>query len=140
MFGFQNTVNNMRLFFRFLAVLDLLASVFVAMELWQVLPRYGQLELVDKVRMILLAPTFILLLIGIYGLFTGKKIGNIAYYIQFPFRLYLSVFTVGFITLLPEALSNFEDTWPAILIKVCFMAEVIRLYLTIKEHHKLANS
>ena len=77
-------------------------------------------------------PMFILVLIGAIGLFLLKKFGFILYYIQFPFRLYLWVFTLGFITLMPAALSVYDDKWFDPLLKICFMAEFIRLYLTIK--------
>jgi hypothetical protein len=60
------------------------------------------------------------------------KYGFISYYVQFPFRLYLWVFSLGFITLFPEALENYDDKWFPILLKVCFVGEFIRLYLTIR--------
>ena len=66
-----------------------------------------------------------------------KKFGFILYYIQFPFRLYLWVFTLGFITWLPELLEIYDDIWPNILLKVCFVGEFIRLYLTIRTQLKL---
>jgi hypothetical protein len=118
--------------------LDILSLFFLAMQLWVIASSNNQLNqlLSEKVRSILLFPLFFLILIGAYGLFFGKTFGFILYYIQFPFRLYLSVFTFGLITLLPEAMNDFEDKWPVILLKLCVMAEFIRLYLTIREHQK----
>ncbi|MFD0940516.1 hypothetical protein ACFQ1J_07350 [Pedobacter boryungensis] len=111
----------------------------MSMQLWNIANHYTELpnQLSVKIEAMLMFPMFLLVLVGAYGLFFTKKFGFILYYIQFPFRLYLWVFTLGFITLLPEALNNFEDKWPNILLKVCIMAEFIRLYLTVRGHLKL---
>lgn len=129
----------MRILLRSLAFLDLISLVFMAMQLWNIANHYNEMpnQLSVKVEAILMFPMFLLVLVGAYGLFFTKKFGFILYYIQFPFRLYLWVFTAGFITLLPEALDNFEDEWPNILLKVCIMVEFIRLYLTVKGQLKL---
>lgn len=123
----------MRILLRTFAFLDLLSLVFMTMQLWAIIKNFSQITLLsDKVQGVLMFPIYALVLIGAYGLFFHKKIGFISYYIQFPFRLYLWVFTLGFITLLPEALSNYDDKWFPILLKVCFATEFIRLYLTIR--------
>ena len=131
----------MRILFRSLAILDLLALIIISMQLIYIVGHYGEKVLLsEKVEAILMFPMFILILAGAIGLFFGKKFGFILYYIQFPFRLYLFIFTIGFITLIPESLDNFDDKWPSILKKLCFVVEVIRLYLTIRAHRKLVNS
>lgn len=118
---------------RVFAFLDLLSLVFMCMQLWAIFKSYATMTLLsDKVQGVLMFPMFLLLIVGVVGFFKEKKYGFISYYIQFPFRLYLWVFTLGFITLLPEAFEDFSDTWPAILLKICVAAEFIRLYLTIK--------
>jgi hypothetical protein len=130
----------MRIFFRSLAILDLLATIIIGMQLYYILGHFDEKVLrSEKVEAILMFPMFFLVLGGAIGLFFLKRIGFILYYIQFPFRLYLLVFTLGFITLLPEALENYDDKWPMVLKKICFVAEVIRLYLTIRANRKLAN-
>lgn len=118
--------------------LDILSLGFLAMQLFKIVLSNNLLAqpLSVKVQSALLFPIFFLILVGAYGLFFGKKFGYILYYIQFPFRLYLSGFTFGVITLLPEAMNDFDDRWPKILLKLCIMAEFIRLYLTIREHQK----
>jgi hypothetical protein len=133
MIGFLNTVNNMRLLFRSLAILDIISLVFLGMQLWQISHHFKEItKLSDKVEAILMFPMFLLILVGAAGLFLMKKFAFILYYIQFLFRLYLWVFTIGFISLLPEAFNQFEDFWFGALLKTCIMAEFIRLYLTIK--------
>lgn len=128
----------MRLLLRSFAFLDLVSLVFMGMQLWQISHHFNEIQKQsEKLESILMFPMFILVLVGAIGLMLQKKFGFITYYIQFPFRLYLWVFTLGFITLLPEAFNHFEDYWFGILFKVCMMAEFIRLYLTIREHLKL---
>jgi len=129
----------MRILLRAFSLLDLLSLVFMAMQLWAIVKNYSAMTLLsDKVQSILMFPMFVLLLIGIVGLFKLKKYGFVSYYIQFPFRFYLWVFTIGFITLLPEALSVYDDKWFPILLKICIAAEFVRLYLTIKAQLKMS--
>ncbi len=125
----------MRLLLRAFAFLDVLSLAFMSMQLWVIVKNYGNISLLsEKVQSALMFPMFVLIAVGAYGLFFQKRYGFISYYIQFPFRLYLWVFTLGFITLLPEALGTYDGSWFDILLKVCFTAEFIRLYLTIKAH------
>ncbi len=128
----------MRLTLRSFALLDALSLLFMGMQVWEIATHYNELssQLSEKVQAILMFPMFLLVIISAIGLFLVKKFGLILYYIQFPFRLYLWVFSVGFITLLPEAFSVYEDKWFDILLKVCYVVEFIRLYLTIRIHFK----
>jgi hypothetical protein len=130
----------MRWLFRVFALFDLIALVLMAMQLVYISTHFEEkILLSEKVKAIMMFPMFILVLIGAIGLVFPKKYAFILYYIQFPFRLYLYVFTLGFITLLPEAFEIYDGNWSTILIKVCFVGEVIRLYLTINGHRKLIN-
>ena len=127
----------MRLLLRSFAVLDLISLIFMGMQLLQIAQHFDGINQFSlKVQSFLMFPMFLLLLIGAIGLWLYKKFGFILYYIQFPFRLYLWIFTFGFITLFPEALGNFEDYWFDILLKVCMTTEFIRLYLTVRAHLK----
>lgn len=128
----------MRLLLRSFALLDFLSLVFLGMQLWHIAQRYSEIvQQSEKLSATLMFPMFALLLVGAIGLWLAKKFGFILYYIQFPFRLYLWIFTLGFITLLPEALESFEDYWFDILLKVCMVGEFIRLYLTVRAHLKM---
>lgn len=126
----------MRTLLRSFAFLDIISLVFLAMQLWYIVFHFEEAcsQLTGKIESILMFPMFVLIAFGAYGLFFAKKFGFILYYIQFVPRLYLWIFSVGFITLLPEALSFYDDKWFGILLKICFMVEFIRLYLTIKAH------
>lgn len=127
----------MRLVLRSFALLDALSLIFLGMQLWHIAQRYQAIvQQSEKLSATLMFPMFALILVGAIGLWLAKKFGFILYYIQFPFRLYLWIFTLGFITLLPEALESFEDYWFDILLKVCMVGEFIRLYLTVKAHLK----
>ncbi|WP_265858026.1 hypothetical protein [Pedobacter sandarakinus] len=79
---------------------------------------------------------FVSLFISAVGLALFKSFGFIMYYIQFPFRLVVWIFSFGFITFLPEWF-GLSDGWFTILFKLCFIAEVFRLYFTVKLHRKL---
>lgn len=127
----------MKITLRSFALLDVLSLVFLGMQLWVRIENYDYLvagRLSEKVQAALMFPMFILIAAGAIGLFLIRKFGFILYYIQFLFRLYLWIFTVGFITFLPEALGLYEDKYFDILLKVCFVSEFIRLYLTIRLH------
>ena len=132
----------MRLTLRSFALLDVLSLLFMSVQLWQIVTHFDEQSylLSEKVRAILMFPMYVMLLMGAIGLFFAKKFIFILYYIQFPFRLYLWVFSLGFITLLPEAFGLFEGIWFDILLKICFVAEFIRLYLTIRIHRNLINN
>ncbi len=132
----------MRLILRSFALLDVLSLLFMGMQVWQIATHYQELsgKLSEKVQATLMFPMFLLVIVGAIGLFLVKKYGFVFYYIQFPFRLYLWVFSLGFITLLPEAFSIYEDKWFDILLKVCYVAEFIRLYLTIRIHRERLQS
>ena len=96
----------MRLTLRSFALLDVVSLVFIAMQLWQIMLHFNEIDLLStKIQSVLMFPMFALVLAGAIGLWFYKKFGFILYYIQFPFRLYLWVFSLGFITLLPEAFS-----------------------------------
>lgn len=127
----------MRILLRAFAFLDVFSLAFMSMQLWAIVKNFSKITLTsDKVQAILMFPMFALVLLGAYGLFYQRKFGFISYYIQFPFRLYLWILTLGFITLIPEALSNYDDKWFPVLLKVCYAAEFVRLYLTIRAHYQ----
>lgn len=126
----------MRFTLRFFALLDALSLIFLGMQVWHIATHFQEVSVrtSEKVQAILMFPMFILIIVGAIGLFLLKKFAIILYYIQFPFRLYLWIFTVGFITLLPAAFNDYDDKWFDVLLKVCYVAEFIRLYLTIWIH------
>lgn len=128
----------MRLLLRLFTFLDVVSLVFMGMQLWRIAHHFNELLAhPEMLKAILKFPMFVLVLVGAIGLWSAKKIGFILYYIQFPFRFYLWVFSFAFITLFPEALNRYEDYWFENLLKVCMATELVRLFLTIKIHVKL---
>lgn len=125
----------MRLRIRIFALLDIISIALLAQPFWEIVTHLNDIpkEFLSQARVILTLPLFALLFVSAIGLMIFNKIGFIAYYIQFPFRLVIWVFSIGFITLLPELL-NLKDVWFDIFFKVCFIAEFFRLYFTIKIH------
>ena len=127
----------MRFTLRSFVFLDLISLLLIGWQIWAILTSNFPEQRSQEVRHMLMFPMFILVLIAAIGLLLERKFGFILYYIQFPFRLYLWVFSIGFITLIPEALAIFNDSLFDVLFKACFVAEVIRLYLTIRIHTRM---
>ena len=128
----------MRLTIRIFALLDIISICLLAQPFWEIITHLKEIpdQVLSQARVILTLPMFVLLFVSAIGLLLIKKFGFIAYYIQFPFRLVVWVFSVGFITLLPELL-NLNQVWFDILFKLCFVAEFFRLYFTIKIQKKI---
>ncbi|RNL49589.1 hypothetical protein [Pedobacter jejuensis] len=127
----------MRLTTKIFALLDVISICLLAYPFWSIVTHLNEIpdQTLSQIRVILTLPMFVLLFVSAIGLFLFKKAGFIAYYIQFPFRLIVWVFSIGFITLLPEIL-NLNQSWFDILFKICFIAEFFRLYFTIQIHRQ----
>lgn len=123
---------------RFFALLDIISIVLLAKQFWQILTHLNEIpdQILSQAKVVLLLPLFVSLFISAAGLILKKKFGFITYYIQFPFRLVVWVFSIGFITFLPEML-NLSEHWFDILFRICFIAEFFRLYFTIRIHRSL---
>lgn len=122
----------MRLTFKFFALLDLISIFFLATQIYTLLTHLSDVK-TDTFSIIKIGLTvlmFLSLFVTTAGLYTFKKYGLITYYVQFPFRLFLLVFSIGFITLLPEYF-NLGDQFFSWLFRICVMAEFFRLYYSI---------
>lgn len=125
-------------FLKVTVLFDLVALALMLRQVWFFATQYQQISLTsDKVQGWLMIVLFLLIISEIAIIFVKPKIGMIIYYIQFPIRLYLWVFTLGFITFIPEMFNLTDDKWFSVFLKLCFLTEVIRLYFTIKIHLKL---
>lgn len=127
----------MRYTIKFFAFLDIISIALLGKQFWEIITHLNEIphETLSQAKVILMLPLFASLFISAVGLMLFKKIGFIAYYIQFPFRLVVWVFSIGFITFLPEYF-NLGERWFDILFRICFIAEFFRLYFTIKIHRK----
>lgn len=115
--------------------LDFVCLFFLSMQLWIIFT--GAIGFVDaKTSLTTVGKVFSFVLIGIswIGLFKNKSWGIKAYYFQFPLRLILFIYSVGFITLLPEAFGSYEPFWYDWLLGFCVFFEFLRLYLTVQHH------
>lgn len=135
----QANPNNqaMRRIFKLFAFLDLISIIFMFSQVWFLLNHLGKIK-PDAFSMIKAGLTlliYISLLYTAYGQFRFKRYGMIIYYIQFPFRLFLMVLSIGFITMLPEVIPMSDNafTW---LFRICIVAEFFRLYYTILAYKK----
>lgn len=120
---------------RFFALLDVISIILLAKQFWGIVTHLNQIpdQVLSQAKVILTLPLFISLFASAIGLFAFKKFGFITYYVQFPFRLIVWIFSVGFITYLPEML-NLSEWWFNTFFRICFIAEFFRLYFSIKIH------
>lgn len=124
---------------KFFALLDIISVILLAKQFWGIITHLNEIpdQVLSQVKVFLLLPLFLSLFVSATGLFLFKKFGFITYYVQFPLRLIVWVFSIGFITYVPELLNlNLSDKWFDILFRVCFIAEFFRLYFTIQIHRK----
>jgi hypothetical protein len=125
----------MRVLLRLFALLDVISIVFMTPQVWAAIIHHDEMPatplLITKVVFTVLI--FFSLFITAAGLFMQKKYGLVTYYIQFPFRLLLWIFSIGFITFLPE-LFNKGDQWFGGLFRICIVAEFFRCYYTVQAH------
>jgi hypothetical protein len=125
----------MRTLLKIFALLDVISIVFMAPQIWAALVHYNEIpdQLLSILKVVFTLLIFLSLFITVIGLFRFKKYGLIAYYLQFPLRLVLWVFSIGFITFLPE-LFHQGDQWFSALFRICMVAEFFRCYYTIQAH------
>lgn len=128
----------MRSMLRAFAILDVVSIFLLAIPCWQIITNLEGIpnNVFSQIKIYLTIPLFLSLFVSAIGLFLVKRYGFITYYIQFLFRLIVWVFTIGFITYIPE-LFNLSDKWFDILFKICFIAEFFRLYFTIRIQRNL---
>lgn len=127
----------MRALLRVFALLDVISIIFMTPQIWSVLVHYKSIpvQAFPVARAVFTLLIFASLFVSAIGLFRMKKYGLIIYYIQFPFRLILWVFSIGFITFLPELLQQ-GDQWFGILFRICIIGEFFRCYYTVQAHRK----
>lgn len=125
----------MRFLLKTFAVLDVISILVMVPQIWMFINHFGAIDLntMSVLKIVLTTLIFLSLFISAWGQFLVKKYGIIAYYVQFPFRLILYVFSIGFITFLPELLHQ-ENQWFGILFRVCVIAEFFRMYYTVQIH------
>ena len=122
---------------RFFAILDLISIILLMKQFWGIVTHIHEIpdQLVSQIKVWLTVFLFVLLFVSAIGLLMFRKFGFVTYYVQFPFRLIVWIFSIGFITYLPELL-NLSEVWFNILFRICFIAEFFRLYYTIQIHRK----
>lgn len=122
---------------RFFGLLDVISIMLLASQFWNVVTHLDRIpdQLLSQIKVAFLMPLFLSLFISAAGLLQYKRFGFITYYVQFPFRLIVWVFSIGFLTYLPELFQvSLSEKWFYVLLKVCFVAEFFRLYFTIQIH------
>lgn len=127
----------MRRFFQLFALLDVVSIFLLMPQIWMVINNVPSLEQTSFgfIRVGMTALLFISLFFSAVQLYRFRKKGIIVYYFQFPFRIICWVFSIGFITLIPQ-LFDLGEYAPGILLRICMGAEFFRLYYLLQAHRK----
>ncbi len=127
----------MRYALRFFSLLDVLSIVLVSQQVYSIVSHINQLstERLSVIKIIVLLITYPLLFVSAIGLFLEKKWGFISYYIQFPLRFVVWVFSFGFLTFISEHYpGQFVFDW---IFRLVIILEFFRLYFTVQTARKL---
>jgi len=83
---------------RFFAILDIISIILLAKQFWEIITHLNEIpdQLVSQVKVWLTLFVFMLLFVSAIGLLLFRKFGFITYYLQFPFRLIVWIFSIGF--------------------------------------------
>jgi hypothetical protein len=124
---------------RFFGLLDIVSIIQTSQQVYAVCVNYSQFsDEPSKIRAILLLLCYLLLFISALGLLMMKKYGIITYYIQFPIRLLVWVFSFGFITFFNQYITNADMShW---LLRLVVVMEFFRLYFTVQVHRRYFRS
>ena len=119
---------------RFFGLLDVLSIILMNQQVYSIGVNYNNIpdQTPSKIRIALLMLNYLLLFVSATGLLMLRKFGLITYYIRFPIRLMVWVFSFGFLTIASEYLGN-----PGIaqwLLRLVVVLEFFRLYFSIRIH------
>ena len=119
---------------RFFALLDVISIILMSQQVYSICINYNHIpdQTSAKIKEVLLLLNYLLLFVSVSGFLKFKKYGLITYYIQFPIRLLVWVFSFGFITFISDYITNPDvSQW---LLRLVVTMEFFRLYFTIKIH------
>lgn len=117
---------------RFFAILDIISIILLMPQVYQILSGLSRvpLQTLPLLKAGFTLATFILLFVTASALLRISRASLIAYYIQFPMRLVVWIFSFGFLTFLSQYFSSagvFE--W---IFRIVFVLEFFRLFFTIQ--------
>lgn len=121
---------------RFFALLDVVSIALLSRQIFQIATHLDQwpVQTLSQVHIVALALVYVSLFFSAIGLFQHKLYGLVTYYIQFPFRLLVWVFSFGFLTFISQYFNNpLVFDW---LFRLVIMLEFFRLYFTIRIHRR----
>ncbi|HCN83690.1 MAG TPA: hypothetical protein DIT07_08720 [Sphingobacteriaceae bacterium] len=119
---------------RIFGFLDIVSIALLSKQIYSIATNFDKIpdSKLSEIRITLLLISYLLLFVSAAGLLTTRKYGVIAYYIQFPIRLLVWVFSFGFITFISEYTTNpYIFDWS---FRIAIILEFFRLYFTIKFH------
>jgi hypothetical protein len=127
----------MRYILRFFSLLDVISIALLSKQVYSILSHIHELstETLSVIKIILILVIYPLLFASAIGLFMQKKWGSISYYIQFPLRLIVWVFSFGFLTFISEYYPNpLLFDW---IFRLVIILEFFRLYFTVQAGKRL---
>lgn len=121
---------------RIFAVLDIISILLLLPQLYQMIANRAQISFgtLSILKIVFTLLTFVLLFISASGLIRITRAVFVSYYIQFPMRLVVWIFSFGFLTFISQYFSStsvFE--W---MFRLVFVLEFFRLFFTIQIHKK----
>lgn len=121
---------------RFFALLDVISIILLLPQLYQIFSNVSQVprETLAYLKIAFTMITVLLLLVSSSGLFRISRAVFISYYIQFPMRLVVWIFSFGFLTFIGQYFPN-----PAVfewIFRIVFVLEFFRLFFTIQIHKR----
>lgn len=120
---------------RFFAFLDILSFILLSQQVFNMLSDIQSWSTASSgIRMGVLILMYPLLLLSAYSLYRIRKLGLLVYYLQFPMRLFVWVFSFGFLTLISQYFNNPQVfDW---LFRIAVVLEFFRLYFTFQIHRQ----
>ncbi len=117
---------------RFFAILDMLSILLLIPQLYQAFSNISQIpgDTMALVKVSFTVLTFILLFVSASGAFWISKAALISYYVEFPMRLVVWIFSFGFLTFISQYFPG--DAVFQWIFRIVFVLEFFRLFFTVQ--------
>lgn len=122
---------------RFFGLLDIISIILLSPQVYKMITNLDKIPpgTLSVLKIVFTLITYLLLFISASGLYKPSKAAIISYYIQFPFRLVVWIFSFGFLTYFSEfSVNELVFEW---LFRIAFMLEFFRIYFTVRAHKSM---
>ncbi|HEY0895409.1 MAG TPA: hypothetical protein VGE15_02545 [Sphingobacteriaceae bacterium] len=117
---------------RFFAILDMISILLLIPQLYHAFSNLSQIpgDTMAMLKIGFTLLTFILLFVSASGAFRLSKAALISYYVQFPMRLVVWIFSFGFLTFLSQYFPG--DGVFQWIFRIVFVLEFFRVFFTVQ--------